>query len=68
VVISAILPPRDITDTMFACRPSAEPEPLIYREEVLGIIGALADIIVELRWFHEFLEGDDEAEEEQGGA
>ncbi|MGH3084790.1 MAG: hypothetical protein ACRDNP_12200 [Gaiellaceae bacterium] len=45
-----------------------EPEPLIYREEVLGIIGALADIIVELRWFHEFLEGDDEEEEEQGGA
>jgi hypothetical protein len=37
---------------------------VIYREEVLGIIGAPADIIVELRWLHEFLEGDDEEEEE----
>ena len=49
-------------------RRARDPEPLIYREEVLSIIGALADIVVELRWFHEFLEGDDEEEEEQGGA
>jgi hypothetical protein len=43
------------------------PEPLIYREEVLAIIGALADVVVELRWLHEHFEEDDEEEEDQGG-
>jgi hypothetical protein len=39
------------------------PETLIYREEVLSIIGALADIVVELRWLHDyFAEGDEEEE------
>jgi hypothetical protein len=42
----------------------SEDEPLIYRIEVLSIIGALADIVVELRWLHEFLEGEDDEEEE----
>jgi hypothetical protein len=45
-----------------------EPEPLIYRIEVLGIIGALADIVVELRWLHDYFEEDDEEEENEGGA
>jgi hypothetical protein len=46
----------------------SEPEPVIYRTEVLGIIGALADIVVELCWLHEFFEGDDEEEADEGGA
>jgi hypothetical protein len=45
-----------------------EPEPLIYRTEVLSIIGALADIVVELRWLHTFFEGDDEEEDDQSRA
>jgi hypothetical protein len=39
-----------------------EPEPLIYRTEVLSIIGALADIVVELREIR--LEDDEEEEDE----
>jgi hypothetical protein len=36
---------------------------------VLGIIGALADIVVELRWLHRYFQEDDEEEEEdEGGA
>jgi hypothetical protein len=46
-----------------------EPEqPIIYREEVLSIIGALADIVVELRKIRDSLENDGEEEEDQGGA
>jgi hypothetical protein len=45
---------------------TAEPEPVIYREEVLSIIGALADIVVELRWLHDYFEEDDEEEEDEG--
>lgn len=45
-----------------------EPQPLIYREEVLAIIGALADIVVELGRIREALEDDGEEEEDQGGA
>jgi hypothetical protein len=45
-----------------------EPEPLIYRTEVLSIIGALADIVVELRWLHDYFEEDDEEEEDEGRA
>jgi hypothetical protein len=45
-----------------------EPEPLIYRTEVLGIIGALADIVVELRWLHSYFEEDDEEEADEGGS
>jgi hypothetical protein len=47
---------------------TSEPEPVIYRTEVLGIIGALADIVVELRWLHEYFEEDDEEKEDEGGA
>jgi hypothetical protein len=41
-----------------------EPEPLIYREEVTAIIGALADLVFEARRIRELLEGDDEEEDE----
>jgi hypothetical protein len=42
----------------------AEPEPLIYREEVLSIIGALADIVVEIREIRASLENNEEEEED----
>jgi hypothetical protein len=45
-----------------------EPEPIIYRTEVLAIIGALADIVVELRWLRDYFEEDDEEEEDEGRA
>jgi hypothetical protein len=38
-------------------------EPLIYREEVRAIIGALADLIVEVRNIRTWLEGNDGEEE-----
>lgn len=44
-----------------------EPAPLIYREEVLGIIGALADLVVDVRGIRRVLEEDGEEEEEQEG-
>jgi len=40
-------------------------EPLIYRTEVLGIIGALADLVVEVRAIRQGLEEDDGEEEEE---
>jgi hypothetical protein len=40
-----------------------EPEPLIYRAEVLAIIGALADLVYEVREIRTFLEDEDEEEE-----
>jgi len=45
--------------------PVLEPrqETLIYREEVLAIIGALADLVVEARRIRELLESDEEEEE-----
>ena len=39
-------------------------EPLIYRAEVLAIIGALADVVVEVRRIRAQLEENDEEEEE----
>jgi hypothetical protein len=45
-----------------------EPGPIIYRTEVLAIIGALADIVVELRWLRDYFEEDDEEEEDEGRA
>jgi hypothetical protein len=39
-------------------------EPLVYRTEVLAIIGALADLVVETRQIRRILEDDDEEEEE----
>jgi hypothetical protein len=40
-----------------------ETGPLIYRIEVLAIIGALADIVDELRWLHDYLEENEEEED-----
>ena len=45
---------------------SGEVDRLIYRDEVLGIIGALSDIVVELRDIRELLENDEEEEDESG--
>jgi hypothetical protein len=39
-------------------------EPLIYRTEDLGIIGALADLVVDVRAIRDSLEEDDGEEEE----
>ena len=41
------------------------PEPVIYREEVLAILMALADMVVELRHISTLLGGDDEETEEE---
>jgi hypothetical protein len=41
-----------------------EPEPLIYRTEVLPIIGALSDLVVEVRELRRFLWEDENGEEE----
>lgn len=45
---------------------STEPEPLIYRTEVLAIIGALADLVVDVGDIREFLLEDDEEEGKEG--
>jgi hypothetical protein len=45
-----------------------EPEPVIYRTEVLAIIGALSDLVVEVREIRYALredEGDDEEDAEE---
>jgi hypothetical protein len=42
-----------------------EAEPILYRTEALGVLGALADIIVELRKIRALLEDDGEEEEEK---
>jgi hypothetical protein len=42
-----------------------ESAPLIYREEVLAIIGALADLVVEVRQIREELQGDNDEPEEE---
>lgn len=41
-----------------------DPEPVVYRVEVTGIIGALADILVELRAIRSLLENGEEEEED----
>jgi hypothetical protein len=46
---------------------TSEPEPLIYRDEVLAILGALADLVVDVRGIRAVLEEDGEEEEEQEG-
>ncbi len=46
---------------------TGETEPVIYREEVLAIIGALADLVVHVRKIRSLIEEDDEEEEEQEG-
>jgi hypothetical protein len=40
-------------------------EELVYRSEVTAIIGALADLVVEVRAIREHLEEDDDDEEEE---
>ncbi|MDP9304450.1 MAG: hypothetical protein M3O92_08065 [Actinomycetota bacterium] len=38
---------------------------IVYRTEVLAIMGALSDLVVDVRAIREWLEGDDEEEEDQ---
>jgi hypothetical protein len=46
---------------------TSAPEPIIYRPDVLGILGALADLVVDVRAIRRHLEERDEEEEEQEG-
>lgn len=39
--------------------------PLVYRTEVLAIIGALSDLVHDVHAIKEWIEGDDEEEEDQ---
>jgi hypothetical protein len=48
--------------TLLGVRPGDEQ--LIYRQEVTAIIGALADLVVEVRRIRELLEDEEEADEE----
>jgi hypothetical protein len=41
-------------------------EPVIYREEAVGLMFVVADILEELRVIHDLLEGDDGGEEAEG--
>jgi hypothetical protein len=43
-------------------------EAIVYRTEVLAIIGALSDLVVDVRGIREWLEGEDEEEEDQEGS
>jgi hypothetical protein len=45
--------------------PTAD-DALIYRSEVTAIIGALADLVVEVRTIRELLEDDAEEDDEEG--
>ena len=45
---------------------SAADEPLIYRTEVLAIIGALADLVVDVGDIRDFLVEDDEEQGTEG--
>ena len=40
--------------------------PVVYRDEVLAIIGALADLVVVTRKIQELLEDDEEEADEEG--
>jgi hypothetical protein len=42
-----------------------EPEPILYRDEALAIIGAVGDIVVDVGAIRELLEEDDGEEEEE---
>ncbi len=46
--------------------PDVEPEPVAYREEVIGMMFAVADILEEVRRIRHVLEDDDGEEEEEG--
>ena len=41
-----------------------QPEPIVYREEVTAIVGALADLLVELRMIRSYFFEEEEEEEE----
>jgi hypothetical protein len=41
-------------------------DPVIYRTEVLAIIGALSDLVVETRGIRNLLDEDDEEEADEG--
>jgi hypothetical protein len=41
-------------------------EPVIYRDDVLSMMGALAHLVFDVRGIREFLEGEDEEEEQEG--
>jgi hypothetical protein len=58
----AILPTRSRTATISAV---PKDDALVYRTEVLAIMGALSDLVVDVRAIREWLEGDDEEEEDQ---
>ncbi len=56
--------PESLGSTM----PGVESEPLIYRTEVMAIIGALSDLVVEVREIRRYLwedEGDEEEDAEE---
>ena len=57
-----ILPMRPSIATMMSV---PKDDAIIYRTEVLGIIGALSDLLVDVRAIRKWLEGDDEEEEDQ---
>jgi hypothetical protein len=40
-------------------------EPVVYRTEVIAIIGALSDLLVDVRASRKWLQGNDEEEEDQ---
>jgi hypothetical protein len=56
--LKSVLREREPTETLFAVD-----EPLIYREEVTAIIGAFADIYVEVRKIRRLLEDGEEEED-----
>ena len=43
-----------------------EIEPVVYREEAVGLLFAVADILTEVRAIRRHLEADDDGEEEEG--
>jgi hypothetical protein len=43
-----------------------EPRPVIYREEAVGLLFAVADILDEIRAIRRLPEGHDDGEEEEG--
>jgi hypothetical protein len=43
----------------------ARDETVVYRTEVLASIGALSDLLVDVRAIRKWLEGDDEEEEDE---
>lgn len=45
--------------------PVPKDDAIIYRTEVLAIIGALSDLLVDVRAIRKWLEGNDEEEEDQ---